>query len=60
MGNKIRRAQLQKIPYMLVVGDREADAEQVSVRQRDGSDLGAMSLTDFVDRLVTERINRNQ
>ena len=43
MGNKIRRAQLQKIPYMLVIGDREADTEQVSVRQRDGTDLGAMS-----------------
>ena len=60
MGNKIRRAQLQKIPYMLVIGDREADTEQVSVRQRDGTDLGAMSLTDLVDRLVTERIDRNQ
>ena len=60
MNAKIRKAQLQKIPYMLVIGDREADTEQVSVRQRDGTDLGAMSLTDLVDRLVTERIDRNQ
>lgn len=60
MGNKIRRAQLQKIPYMLVIGDREADAAQVSVRQRNGTDLGAMSLTDLVDRLVTECTDRTQ
>ena len=55
MGNMIRRAQLQKVPYMLVIGDREAEAEQVAVRDRSGDDLGAMPIFQVVDRLVDER-----
>jgi threonyl-tRNA synthetase len=55
MGNKIRRAQLQRVPYMLVVGDREAEAEAVSVRDRTGDDLGAMPLFQIADRLIDER-----
>ena len=47
IGYKIREAQTQKIPYMLVVGDRDMEAGTVSVRTRAGEDLGAMSLTDF-------------
>jgi len=55
MGSMIRRAQLQKVPYMLVIGDREAEAEQVAVRDRSGDDLGAMPVFQVVDRLVDER-----
>jgi threonyl-tRNA synthetase len=58
MGNKIRRAQLQKTPYMLVIGDREVEAEQVSVRDRSGDDLGAMPLFQLADRMVDERDTR--
>ena len=47
VGKKIRDATLEKIPYMLVVGDRDMEAGTVSVRTRAGEDLGAMSLTDF-------------
>ena len=47
VGKKIREATLEKIPYMLVVGDRDMEAGTVSVRARAGEDLGAMSLTDF-------------
>ena len=47
VGKKIREATLEKIPYMLVVGDRDMEAGTVSVRTRTGEDLGAMSLTDF-------------
>ncbi len=47
IGKKIREAQLDKIPYMLVVGDRDMEAGTVSVRHRAEGDLGAMSLEDF-------------
>jgi threonyl-tRNA synthetase len=53
LGYKIREAQLQKIPYMLVVGDREVEAGGVSPRRRDGKDLKLMDVDDFV-LLITE------
>ncbi len=52
MGNKIRLAQEQKVPYMLIMGDRDVEAGQVSVRLRTGEDLGAMPVDDFVDKLA--------
>ncbi len=52
MQAKIRNAQLQKVPYMLVVGGREAEANAVAVRLRSGEDLGAMGVDAFLD-LVT-------
>ena len=52
MNQKIRTAQLQKVPYMLVVGDREAEAGAVAVRTRDSGDLGAMPLAEFVEMLA--------
>jgi threonyl-tRNA synthetase len=55
MQNKIRQAQLQKIPYMLVVGDREAENEQVAVRLRSGKNLGALLLPEFID-MVDEAV----
>jgi threonyl-tRNA synthetase len=48
IGYKIREAQLQKIPYMLVVGDREAAEGAVAVRSRTGGDLGSQPLEAFV------------
>ena len=53
---KIREAQLQKIPYMLVVGDREAEDGQVSVRNRKHGDQGAVAVDEFVHRL-TDLVN---
>ena len=53
MGFKIREAQLQKAPYMLIVGDREIDAGAVGVRLRSGEDLGAISTGDLV-QMVTQ------
>ncbi|MGI8975626.1 MAG: threonine--tRNA ligase [Thermomicrobiales bacterium] len=49
MQAKIRNAQLQKVPYMLVVGGREAGADSVAVRLRSGEDLGAMPVDSFAD-----------
>jgi threonyl-tRNA synthetase len=54
MNAKIRDAQLQKIPYMLVVGDREAEGGTINVRLRSGENLGAMSVDDLLARLQKE------
>jgi threonyl-tRNA synthetase len=51
MNLKIREAQLEKNPYMIVVGDKEMDASQVSLRLRSGEDLGLLSLSQFADRV---------
>lgn len=59
MGNKIRRAQLQKIPYMLVVGDREAEADAAAVRTRTGDDLGEIPVRELVDKFLAEIQDRN-
>ena len=53
MNKKIRNAQLQKIPYMLVIGDKEIEENQVAVRTRDNVDHGAMSVKDFADHATT-------
>ena len=58
IGKKIREATLEKIPFMLVVGDRDMEAGTVSVRTRTGEDLGAMSLTDFSALLANEVDNK--
>ena len=54
MSAKIRDAQLQKVPYMLVVGDREAASGGAAVRLRSGQDLGALSIEDIIARIVEE------
>ena len=51
IGKKIREAQLEKIPYMLVIGDKEAEAGQVAVRHRAEGDLGAMDFDAFAAML---------
>ncbi len=58
MQAKIRDAQMQQIPYMAVVGGREAEAKTVAVRHRRDGDLGAMGLEAFVDRMVQEHVSR--
>mgnify|MGYP000520307475 FL=1 len=60
IGYKIREAQLQKTPYMLVVGDKEAETGTVSVRGRKDGDLGAMSLADFSAKACEESKNRTK
>ncbi|HGJ67530.1 TPA: threonine--tRNA ligase, partial [bacterium] len=54
LGLKIREAQMEKIPFMLVVGKREAEANSVSVRLRSGEDLGSMSVTDITEKILNE------
>jgi len=58
MNAKIRAAQLMKVPYMLVVGEREAAEGKVAVRLRSGKDLGPMSLESFISRIKAEAETR--
>jgi threonyl-tRNA synthetase len=58
MGAKIRHHQLQKVPYMLVVGDKEAGAGTVSVRRRTGEETRDVPLDDFIDQLNAEIADR--
>ena len=59
IGYKIREAQMQKTPYMLVIGDREAESGAVAVRTRSGEDLGAMPLDAFIERITGEIKSRS-
>ena len=54
IGYKIREAQLEKVPYMLVVGDKEVEANSVGVRSRKDGDLGAMAVEEFIAKVVKE------
>ena len=54
IGYKIREAQLQKIPYMLIIGDKEVQANAVGVRSRKDGDIGAMSVEDFINKIEEE------
>ena len=54
VGKRIRDGELAKIPYLLIIGDREAEAGQVSVRGRHGEDVGAMGVADFAARVAAE------
>ena len=54
IGYKIREAQLQKIPYMLIIGEKEVESGTVSVRSRKDGDLGAVKVEEFIDRAVEE------
>ena len=54
LGKKIREAQLQQIPYMLIVGKKEQESGQVSIRHRREGDLGALTVQDFLDRIQQE------
>lgn len=54
LGNRIRKAEMEKIPYILIVGDKEIGSETVSVRRQGKGDLGTMSLKDLVVKLKKE------
>jgi threonyl-tRNA synthetase len=58
-GRKIRDAEVRKVPYMLIVGDRERDARTVGLREHGKGDAGAVDLDDFVARVRTETENRS-
>ena len=60
VGFKIREHTLQRVPYLLVAGDKEVAADLVSVRTRNGKDLGAMPLTAFIERLRIESDSRGR
>jgi len=54
VGRKIRDAELKKIPYMLIVGEKEAESGTVSVRKHGHGDLGSMSVSEFSEQLIKE------
>ncbi len=58
IGKKIREAQLQKVPYMIIIGDNEAENKQISVRARKQGDLGARDLNNFIEQLKNEVENK--
>jgi threonyl-tRNA synthetase len=57
---KIREHSLQKLPFQVVVGDKEVAAQKVAVRTRKGEDLGQMALVDFIDRLKTQAAQKGR
>jgi len=59
IGAKIREAQLQKIPYMLVLGDKELEEQKVAVRDRKEGDIGAMPLNEFLEKITAQRASRS-
>jgi threonyl-tRNA synthetase len=59
IGAKIREAQLQKVPYMLVLGDKELEENKVAVRERKQGDIGAMSLEEFVKVITQQKLTRS-
>ncbi len=54
LGLKIREAQLKKIPYMLIIGDREVESQKVTPRMRDGKNLPSMSVEEFIEHIQAE------
>ena len=54
IGYKIREAQMEKIPYMLVVGDKEKEENKVTVRSRSKADLGTISIDEFIEKVLGE------
>jgi len=59
IGAKIRDAQLQKVPYMLVLGDKELEEQKVAVRERKQGDIGAMSLAEFKEMIAAQKLQRS-
>ena len=59
MNAKIRNAQKEKVPYMLVIGDREVENRQIALRLRSGENPGAMSLQQFLDRAMKDIAEHN-
>lgn len=59
MQAKIRDAQLEKVPFMLIIGKREVEAGTISVRQRDGQDLGSMAEPEFISKVLSIISNKS-
>jgi threonyl-tRNA synthetase len=60
MGKKIREAQLQKVPYVIIIGNNEVESGAVSLRARGGVDLGSMSVDEMVNKLVVENATKKR
>jgi threonyl-tRNA synthetase len=58
IGNKIREAQVEKVPYMLIMGNKEMENQTVAVRAFKAGDLGVMGVDEFVAKVVTEVKNK--
>lgn len=58
IGYKIREAQLEKVPYMVVVGDKDIENNTISIRKRKKGDLGAMTVEQFLEKIVPDRDNK--
>lgn len=58
IGAKIRDAQMQKVPYMLVLGDKELEENTIAVRERKQGDIGAMSLEEFKEKITRQKLTR--
>jgi len=59
IGFKIREHTLKRVPYLLVVGDKEMETGEIAVRTRSGEDLGTMSVEDFITKLGAEVKSRS-
>jgi threonyl-tRNA synthetase len=59
IGAKIRDAQLQKVPYMLVLGDKELEDGTIAVRERKQGDIGAMTLAEFKEKITQQKLSRS-
>ena len=59
LGAKIRNARLERVPYMLIIGQKEEEEQAVSVRHRDKDDLGSQALGDFVAAITREVAERS-
>lgn len=59
LGKKIRNAEASKVPYMLIIGEKEAEAKEVSVRQRGQKDLGSMTAEEFAKKVMEEIENKS-
>ena len=58
LGLKVREAQIKKIPYMLIIGDKECDNNEITPRQRSGQNLSLMGAEEFIDLIVEESKQR--
>lgn len=58
IGYKIREAQLEKVPYMIIVGEKEVSEDNLSVRSRDNGELGSLSTQEFIEKIVAEAKDR--
>ena len=54
LGGKIRDAQVEKVPYMVIIGDKEENAQKIAVRERSGKDAGQIAIDEFVSKIKKE------